>query len=198
MAAQKGHHEITRILLDGGADLTVGNITDDTPLHEAAHFGKIKVVKVLTSNPGVTPEFLGAKNASGNTAAHFACMYGRDEVLEELIRSGDGRVDLEAKNLSGETPLHLACYKGHPKCIRLLAKAGVDVEAKAGKKAATPLFYAMEFNNLECAAALVEGGANPENVPDSTKRKLLLNGSKTGNVEIVDKLMPYMGELDFA
>ena len=43
MAAQKGYHDIARLLLDAGADLTVGNITDDTPLHEACHFGKLKV-----------------------------------------------------------------------------------------------------------------------------------------------------------
>ena len=51
---------------------------------------------------------------------------------------------------------------------------------------------------LDCAAALVEGGANPANISDSTKKKLMLAASKGGMPVCVDKLMPYMGELDFA
>lgn len=59
----------------------------------------------------------------------------------------------------------------------------------------TPLFYAMEFGRFECAAVLINSGANASMLSESTKRTLLLAACKTGMAGTVDSLLPSIEDL---
>jgi len=52
-AAENGHFEVVKLLLDKEADVNAMNNHDDTPLHEAAAAGKIDIVKALIAAKAV-------------------------------------------------------------------------------------------------------------------------------------------------
>jgi ankyrin repeat protein len=46
-AAMKGNEEITRMLIDAGADVNVQNRNGETPLHWAARYRKVEIARML-------------------------------------------------------------------------------------------------------------------------------------------------------
>jgi ankyrin repeat protein len=61
----------------------------------------------------------------------------------------------------GHTCLHLAAFRGNIRAISLLARAGLDINAK-GDMGSTPLHMAYSGNQAEAIAFLLALGANPE------------------------------------
>src|SRR5262249_39627258 len=71
---------------------------------------------------------------------------------------------------SGFTPLLFAAREGRTEVVRVLLKAGVDVNeaieprksiAKGPRKGMSPLLFALESGHFELVVALLEAGANP-------------------------------------
>lgn len=92
LAAQYGHAEIVRLLLDAGEDPNrfnpVGAHSHSTPLHQAAGTGHLDVVKLLIergANPN-TKDIL-----FGGTPAGWAKYAGREEVEKYLRERGSDR-----------------------------------------------------------------------------------------------------------
>jgi ankyrin repeat protein len=85
------------------------------------------------------------RGARGNTALIVAALYGREEVVDFLLKS-DANIDLQ--NYYGNTPLISAAFKRHLKVVKLLLKHGakIDPPNKDGETA------------LHCAAGI--GHAN--------------------------------------
>ena len=76
-AAFWGHDHIVPWLLDDlNLDVDARDAEDDTPLHDAARFGHVAVVKALLARGAST----GLKNAAGQTAKDVAAENGKDDV----------------------------------------------------------------------------------------------------------------------
>lgn len=121
-AAKIGHVDISKVLLENGADAI--NIQSNgrlTPLIVASDYGHIEVVKVLLAS-GVDPNF---QNSGGRSALHFASI-NHSEVVEELLANG-AKVNL--KDDSGDTALHIASswLGGNIEAVKLLLNNGADV-----------------------------------------------------------------------
>ena len=54
----------------------------------------------------------------------------------------------------------------------------------------------MEFGRMECAAILINAGANASMISEATKRTLLLAACKAGMAGTVDSLLPSIEDLD--
>src|SRR5690349_20109515 len=85
LAAQSGHAGIVRMLLEAGEDPNrfnpVGGHSHCTPLHQAAGFGHVEVVRALTENGAR----LDIKDILWNaTPAEWAQHGGRSEIEEYL------------------------------------------------------------------------------------------------------------------
>jgi ankyrin repeat protein len=91
-ACEYGHREVAEFLLEKGVDLRVGENTDQTALHLAAHRGQLEIVKLLLDR-GASLE---AKNVYGGTVlgqATWSVMHGEPSidfvpVIETLIAAG--------------------------------------------------------------------------------------------------------------
>ena len=60
-------------------------------------------------------------------------------------------MDANLSSSSGNTPLHAAVTAGDVECVRLLVKAGVNVNAwNAQSDGATPLHLAVMYGKLSC------------------------------------------------
>ena len=115
MAAYKGYTEITRLLLEAGAD--VGALDPGmkaTALHAAAYAGRVEPARLLIQY-GIDIDKQGPYN--GYTALHDAIWQNNVEVARVIIDAG---ANLNIKSNDGQTPLEFARSKRHQQIVDLI------------------------------------------------------------------------------
>ena len=121
MSAYEGHTEITKLLLEAGADVkAVDPGMKATALHAAAYAGRTEDAKLLVQHH-IDIDKQGPVN--GYTALHDAIWQNNVDVAKVLIEAG---ANLTLKNHSGQTPLDFARSKHATQIIQM-------IEAKMGK-----------------------------------------------------------------
>ncbi|MCP4159287.1 MAG: hypothetical protein GY760_04380 [Deltaproteobacteria bacterium] len=86
-----------------------------------------------------------------------ACEKGKVEVVDAYVKLG---IDLEIREeISEVTPLTRAVEGNHSEIIRLLVKAGADIEGRDGS-GDTPLMTSINWTNIDSARTLIELGAD--------------------------------------
>jgi len=140
--------------------VNANSIDGATPLHNAAKFGHLEVVKFLVEKGGADVE--SKDSEYGQTPVSYAAEDGHLEVVKFLVK--EAGADVESKDLIQKTPLRWAAENGHVEAVKFLVEeAGADVEAKDSDYGQTPLSCAAENGHLEAVKFLVEeGGANVE------------------------------------
>ena len=161
--------EIVKLLLDAGADANTTMKGGETALMLAARSGNVDAVKAMLDK-GADPN---RRERLGQTALMWAAAEGNLEVVQALMHAG---ADITARLDSGFTPFFFAVREGHLDVVREFLKAGVDLKAtmepaggvgeRARRRAAptTPLMLAVQNGHFEVALALVDGGANPNDL----------------------------------
>ncbi|KAF6040293.1 TNKS2 [Bugula neritina] len=94
-----------------------------TPLHFAAGYNRLTVVKHLLENGAD----VHAKDKGGLVPLHNACSYGHYEVTELLLEHG---ACVNVADLWKFTPLHEAAAKGKYEICKLLLKHGADPQRR--------------------------------------------------------------------
>ena len=98
-AADNGHNEVTKRLIEAKADLNMKNNEGNTALHRAANSGHNEVTTRLI-DAGAD---LNIQNNVEDTAVHCAADRGHNEVVINLFLSG---ADMNKQNKDWETPPH--------------------------------------------------------------------------------------------
>lgn len=75
-----------------------GDAKGNTPLHEAARWGHIEVIKFLISK-GANPKL---KSKDGSSALHIASQNAKNDTIKYLVEIG---LDINAQDNFGDTPL---------------------------------------------------------------------------------------------
>ena len=176
-AAYNGDLELVKKLIGAGADVEARNDFGAFALSEAAMTGSAPIINALLAG--------GAKvdsaNGEGETALMEVARTGNLDAAKALLKAG---ADVNAKEAWGEqSPLMWAAAQSQPEMIKLLLSAGADVNARGlvrewqrkvikeprpkdmNNGGFTPLLYAAREGCIECAKALVAGGADL-NLPD--------------------------------
>ena len=141
--------DVTRLLLEHGADINARVEDGRTPFHVAAENGMVEVVRVLHEH-GAN---IGAEDDEGRTPLHLAANYGGVETVHVLLDYG---ANIGAKNNEGRTPLHLAVVD---QVVRVLLEHGANVGAE-DDEGRTPLHLAANHGSAEVVRVLLEHGAN--------------------------------------
>ncbi|CAK9115057.1 unnamed protein product [Durusdinium trenchii] len=151
LAAERGHLEVVRLLLEAGADLNAATQCGHTVLMFAAQNGHPDVVRVLLE-AGADPK---AATQDWATALMFAAQNGHPDVVRLLLEAG---ADPNAATRCGHTVLMFAAQNGHLEVARVLLEVGADPNA-AMQDGATALMDATVHGHLEVVRVLLKAGA---------------------------------------
>uniref|UniRef100_A0A8K9UK72 Ankyrin repeat and sterile alpha motif domain containing 1A n=1 Tax=Oncorhynchus mykiss TaxID=8022 RepID=A0A8K9UK72_ONCMY len=118
-AAQYGHTQVVRLLLEELTDPTMRNNKFETPLDLAALYGRLEVVKLLlTAHPNLL-----SCNTKKHTPLHLASRNGHLAVVEVLLDAG---MDINYETEKGSA-LHEAALFGKTDVVQKLLREGVNV-----------------------------------------------------------------------
>lgn len=187
--AKIGQEDITKILLENGADVNIRGREGKTPLWWAARERRNEIV-ILLLNRGAnidipdwnrcTPLWIAAMledsdmtkllitmgadinavGGTGYTALLEAVLSQRVSMVKLLIELG---ADIEIKEKrSGASVLWLAAERGWVAMMKLLIQLGADINAKDSKWGLTPLSRAVQLRDRNMVKLLVELGADIE------------------------------------
>jgi ankyrin repeat protein len=191
-AAKLGNLELTRILLDLGAqpDRSFDSVSRGrTPLQAAAENSHFEVVKLLIKcGANVT---MPAAPYHGMTALQAACEDGDLTTAKLLIDAGadinghpaarliqHGTTPNHPGDLEAGTPLQIAVSYQNSDIIQLLLEAGSDIKAPTGNSGRrTALQHAVKCDNLNLVQQLIDAGADVNAPPSLTKGTTVLQAA---------------------
>lgn len=155
-AAGVGDLAKVELLLKRGVspDWTIGE-TRRTPLHEAAAFGRIEVVRALiqaATEKGLLNRIVGATDQQRRTPLSDAAFGGYVDVAGILLDHG---AVINAASMDGLQPLHLAVIKGDDKMVKFLLARGAYVLARDAE-GRTVKDYARALHHDHIARSLEE------------------------------------------
>ncbi len=123
-SAARGHVNLTKYLIDEGADINARNELGSTALHRAASWNHAAVIEVLLAGNENTDPL----DNQGGTPLHVAAGSGHKEAAEVLLING-ANPNAPGPMPQLPTPLHLAAFKGHADIVSLLLAHGASVSA---------------------------------------------------------------------
>ncbi|XP_069669376.1 ankyrin repeat domain-containing protein 1-like [Periplaneta americana] len=136
-ASKSGNATLVMGLLQVGTNFSITDEKTRTPLHVAADYSQVDVVRILL-DAGAPVN--GKSKKYNATAMHYGCPF--PEVLYLLLDRG---ASLEERSASGGTPLHWAAWNNGLKGAQALVARGADIHARAFD-GNTPLQWAQQKN----------------------------------------------------
>ncbi len=186
-AAAAGNVEAASYLIAHGADASAKDDWGKTALIYAAN---AENPKLLASVIKLDNKAVNLPDNSGNTALIYAAQKGFANHAKILLANG---ANPDYRNpATGLSALSAAAAEGHSSVIRLLAhtgKADINISDLSGR---TPIFYAVEQNQVDALRALVSLGANT-NAQDNNGVTALMRAAAKNRQDCVDNLLRQKG-----
>ena len=171
-AAEEGHIDCVKTLVEEGADVNRGDDRHETVLMRAARSGHVNVVDALLK----AGADVNRADTDGNTALIHASVKGQVDCVKSLIKAG---ADVNTVSRY-QTALIVAAEGGHFACVEALIHAGADInKGNCGKFA---IISAAENDYGEVVKYLVDKGAC---VHAYGNEKVLLKVTMKGNLEVI-------------
>ena len=185
-AADKGHAEVVRALLDvDGIDVNYSNNAGSTALSLAADKGHVEVVRALLA-AGAT---VNHASDHGYTALSLAADKGHVEVVRALLAAG---ATVNHASDHGETALMLAAQNGHTEIVTALLAAGATVNHANYHGQAMLFLVVMRGHTGVVRALLAAPGVNVNHANNHGNTALIWAALK-GYIEIVTALLATPG-----
>lgn len=154
LAVQKQLVDVSRLLLQHGADPSIMCTTADMPVHIAAGGQSLELLRMLLA-AGAS---LSDRGRDQHTPLIRAAQEGNAEMVSYLISLGS---DIEAEGASGIFPLWAAAERGHLNVLRVLLEGQPRANInKQDDENSAALHQAASNGHLDCVQFLVKEGAD--------------------------------------
>ncbi len=181
IAAQAGNLEMTKLLIDLGADVKLGDNENSNALHVAAIGGNTAVIDLLIAK-GID---VNSTDVNGMNAMLFAASRNKWDIVQYLASKG---AKLDVRNSGGTNLVHYAARRGNLEALKQLKAGGADLNCGPDQWGATPLGGACQRGDVATVTYLLDNGADPnEHAPDEEDPLILAAGR--GNRDIVRLLL---------
>ncbi len=184
LAALRGQLEAVELLVDAGAEVSVGDGDNTTPLVCATIGGHLEVVKYLVSQGASLTE----TDNYGQTALTTA---GSVELVDYLLDNG---ADIHRRDLQGRTILHTAAFRGNGDMIRHLVSKGADLHARDNDSMSV-LCGAAYSGRVEAIETLIELGCDINEAPTIHDHTPMVAAVWNGHAEALALLAAHGGDL---
>jgi len=181
IAAEYGHVEVARVLLDAGAkvDTQVGLTT----LMRATLRGHLEMARFLIAS--------GADVNTPGLDGKTALMIARHAEMARFLI--DARADVNAADVEGETALKHAACNNRSEVVKVLIDARADMGMDEDP---TALTFAAMCGYAEVVRELLRVETDPDRT-DSTAHRPLYDAAQGGHLECVTALLHAGAEVDF-
>ena len=202
VASANGSTVVVEKLLAAGAKSDVRSTDGATPLMLAAASGSADAVKLLVDNGA---ELNATDTARGQTALMFAAASNRTAVIRELLgRGADVAMTSQLVNLSklpsppDDNPVPVRRQAPQAKNDPLAAaKAGRRARASA-MGGLSALHFAARNGQLDAARALIDGGADINQVNKADQSTPLVTAASNGHFELAKFLLDKGADVNLA
>lgn len=202
-ACEKGKPRLVKALLDAGADGNEPTENGATPLLIAVMRAQSEVAEILLEYPSVVAgmnTLFTRTDSKQRNAFQLAVERGMAPLVGQMINKG---ILPNVHDTDGWTPLQHAITRGDTDMIRVLVKAGADVNAVL-PDGSTPLIFACdtpEVSDGSTRAAVVDTllrlGADTDKQDRATGETALMRLAALDNrSETLSKLLTYPASLD--
>eukprot|EP00057_Strongylocentrotus_purpuratus_P015130 XP_011669604.1 PREDICTED: ankyrin repeat domain-containing protein 50-like [Strongylocentrotus purpuratus] len=132
IAAQEGHIDVTKYLINQGAEVNMGDRNDGyTPMHIAASKDDLDIVKVLLEEGAL----VDVRDANGQTPLHLSSKKGSANFCDFLAEHAKINGLLDHSDDEGLTAIHIATQNGHTSVVESLVSQGssLNIQSHDGK-----------------------------------------------------------------
>ncbi|XP_053323897.1 serine/threonine-protein phosphatase 6 regulatory ankyrin repeat subunit B-like [Spea bombifrons] len=206
LAAEGGHAEVVKVLLETGASASDENGEGMTAIHLAAKNGHIDVLEALKGSIS----FRITSSKTGFTALHVAAQFGQLDFVREILTKVPASMHSEppktASDLlymkdqggeSGYTPLHLASQSGHESLVRLLLNyPGVQADAATNRQGSAPIHLAAHNGHTSVVGLLLSKSTSQLHMKDKRGRTCLHLAAANGHNELMRALVGQGAEIN--
>ena len=179
-AAENGHLDVVRMLLEAGSEVDAARPDGFTALLVAAQHGHLEVARALL-DAGAD---LNARDQYGGGALLLAAMSAHLDVVRTLLEAG---CNVDAATDNGTTALDMAVQNGHLDVVRTLLEAGSNCDAGT-ESGATALHLAAQSGHVDLARCLLQARCSFNATTDDGTTPLHL-AAQNGFAELVRILL---------
>jgi len=147
-----GIPEITRLLINNGADINEATLPTRSLLHWAAWQGNDEVIQCLLENGADVNAF----DVYSKTPLHLCCESLNYHGSAALLKHG---ADATLTDSDDCEPLHVLCANGGVRIAQMLLET-CPVDVNASSQMGTPLHLACKYNHVSLVRLLVANGAD--------------------------------------
>ena len=181
-AAARGDVEVTKLLLQRGADVNIKDKKGYTALFHAIEAMYDEVAFVILDQPNLDPN---ARGLNGVTALMSYAWRDRKDAVQKLLNHG---ADVNAQDNDGDAALHGVAKSGNLEILDMLLDKKADPNLK-NKLGGTPLMWAAVFGHENATQRLLERGADPslKDVDGMTALDWAEKNKRDGVIQILKK-----------
>jgi uncharacterized protein len=196
LACGKGSAAMVTQLLAGKADPNQAQWNGMTPLMTCARTGSLEAVEALLK-AGANPQ--AKEKRRGQTALMWAAAQKHSSILKALVKAG---ADLNAKSqlpadIKPILYLTYGVYRRNPAAVDEFKPGDVHLDPTSSRGGFTALMFAAQQGDVKSAKALVEGGANLNEVSTEYGSALVI-AAASGNEALGQYLLENGADPDVA
>jgi ankyrin repeat protein len=168
-------------------------INGDCTLHSVADNGEPELMRYLLERGAALGFSAKTTGRIKNTSLHYAAQSNRVANIEILLDAG---AKINARNNYNYAPLHWAAESGHVDVIQCLINRKAELNPKTSsefiiKEFRTPLYFAVDKGHYACAKVLLEAGADPNIVCDTSCGTPLTQACGMDSIEMIELLLAH-------